>query len=237
MNWIRLITGLLALLLVATWMFSGAETAVVSRGPTADLLHPAFLSPPLHRVVTNRAHPIALTPGAPAQSEDANVEERLKSVGFNVAWLIAHGFSHSADQTRLATLIDARRELPEESRHRLNIRPSSAQAGIQSENPVLAPEEHYVVAEFISPFTVPEGSVIVRWRRAGDNSVMEIAPQQVPDGESMKIWMFKPAGWEPGSYRLEVISATPQLKVLASAEFQIAAPGSQSDAFAYPVLQ
>lgn len=162
-------------------------------------------------------------------------QERLRHAGFGAEWLAAHGFSSPQAQERLAALLDAGRELPGVPEQRLAIHPSGTLAGGERAQTVLSPEERYVVADLTAPLTFAEDAVIVRWRRPGDDAVLELGAQFAPatPGEPLQLWMFRPQGWEPGRYRLEVISADPRLAVMAAGDFRIAAPGEQPDAFAY----
>jgi hypothetical protein len=177
--------------------------------------------------------PAASIAPAPAGAEPP--EAVLHRAGFSAEWLAAHGFATAEARHRLQALLDAGRELPGAARQRLAIRPSGASAAEARDTVRLAPEEGYVVAGLTAPLVVQEDAVLVRWRRQGDEQVMQLAPQAAPrgPGEPLQLWSYRPHGWEPGSYRLEVISANPGLEVLAAASFEIVAPGGKVDPFAY----
>lgn len=207
---------------------AAANGASAREAPAIDRLPVASAVP--------AASPAAVSTAA-GPSPVEGTQERLRRAGFDAEWLAAHGFSTPQAQERLAALLDAGRELPGVPGQRLAIHPSGTLADGEREQTVLSPEERYVVADLTAPLPVAQDAVIVRWRRPGDDAVLELGAQLAPatPGEPLQLWMFRPQGWEPGRYRLEVISADPRLAVMAAGDFRIAAPGEQPDAFAYAV--
>lgn len=169
----------------------------------------------------------------PSELDDLVQQSKLSE-----PWLISHGFSQGALQ-RLHALLDGRTELNAARHHSLIIKPFGATQDAGVGVPRLAPEERYLHASLAAGLAGGEDSVILRWRRLGDDEVIELSSQAMPAGpdEALQLWMHKTQDWSPGSYRLEVISANPYLELLAAAEFEIVSTGVPVTPFAFPVKQ
>ncbi len=69
-------------------------------------------------------------------------------------------------------------------------------------------------------------AVLVRWSMADSDSVIELSAQALPPaGQALPLWRHEAAGWPPGRYRVEVLSADAQLRALAGGEFEVVAQG------------
>jgi hypothetical protein len=164
------------------------------------------------------------------------LDDLLRQSRLSESWLATHGFSSGDALRRLHALLDARTQLIGEPRARLAVRPSGASENSGEHTPRLAAEERYVLATLATPPNTGIDSVLVRWRRTSDNAVLELSAQALPAGaESLQLWLHTPENWPQGSYRLEVISATPGLEPLAVADFEIVGHDAPVTAFAYPV--
>lgn len=227
-------TTALVLLGVAAYVATDTEVngapppggaAAPQRGPVASAAaDPRASSPP----------PVA---GISSSERPYELDELLRQSKLGEGWLTAHGFSSGRALQGLHALLDARTNLPGEPRLRLGVHPSG---GAEGENtvapPRLASGERYVLATLASPPPTGEDSVLIRWRRISDDTVMELSAQALPPvGESLHLWMHTTQDWAPGRYRLEVIGANARLAPLAAADFEIVAPDAEVTPFAYPV--
>lgn len=182
------------------------------------------------------ALPFAPTTDPSPAGRPYELDSLLRRSKLGEAWLAAHGFSSGTALQRLHALLNARTNIPGEAQFRLKAHPPGANEGETDGVPRLAADERYVMATLARASTSGEDSVLIRWRRISDDTVLELSAQALPaPGEPLQLWMRTRQDWIPGSYRLEVISATPALAPLAVAEFEIATRDATVTAFAYPV--
>jgi hypothetical protein len=180
--------------------------------------------------------PPSSTTGPSLNERPYELDELLRQSKLGEAWLTAHGFTSGAALQGLHTLLDGRANLASEPRVRLAARPSGAAEGTSAGVPRLSSGERYVLATLTNVPMTGDDSVLVRWRRTSDDTVMELSAQAMSAaGEPLQLWMHTPQDWAPGSYRLEVISANPRLEPLAAADFEIVASDAAVTAFSYPV--
>lgn len=176
----------------------------------------------------------ALTPIAPLADDIWNAV--LKQSELDPLWLQSHGFTPGSPALeRLHSLLDGRLQVTSTSAKQIAFGPQGSTARLPTEAaPVLSTYERYVNA--VLPTQELSGdSVLLRWRNASDNTVIHLSSQAIPSQESgpMPLWMYSPTNWEPGHYRVEILTPNAELGLLASGEFSIAASGTSLTAFSY----
>lgn len=219
------------------WMgvhFAGDEEPVATASAAAGfapVIARAAAEPATNGAAARGTAPAAADP-RPYELDDLAQLSRL-----DAGWLAAHGFTSAESWRRLHALLDARTELQGAPREHLAIRPSGAQGDGAMALTRLAAEERYVLADLPAQLAAGEDTVLVRWRRLSDGTVMDLGAQswRAASAGSPQVWMHTPQDWDPGSYRLEIISANPALQPLAAADFEIVARGEAVSAFSYPL--
>lgn len=154
------------------------------------------------------------------------LQEVLTGSRLSPLWLKAHGFSTgSGALERLHGLMDGHVRLSAPSITKIAFGPQGNSSTVAaSEMPALAAQERYVQALMSLPDGVQDDSVLVRWRNASDNTVMELSAQAIQPNlnGNIPLWMYSSNDWPPGRYRVEVISPDPGLQLLAAGDFEIA---------------
>ena len=151
-------------------------------------------------------------------------------------WLQSHGFTPGSPAlARLHSLLDGRLQVTSTSAKQIAFGPQGSTARLPTETaPVLSMYERYVNA--VLPTQELSGdSVLLRWRNASDNTVIHLSSQTLPSQEngSMPLWMYSPTNWEPGRYRVEVLTPNAELGLLAAGEFSITASNASLTPFSY----
>jgi hypothetical protein len=154
-------------------------------------------------------------------------------------WLEAHGFvPGTVALTRLHALLDGRNPLAPgaASPTTLAFGPTADSTSSAAGNPRLASQERYIQAA-LTGLAGAGDSVIVRWYVPGQESVIELSAQPLPSNpqEALKLWRHSAEDWSPGHYRVEVVSADADLRLLASGEFEVVPPGVAVTPFSHPV--
>ncbi|BEP92691.1 hypothetical protein GmRootA79_10750 [Acidovorax sp. A79] len=164
------------------------------------------------------------------------LDELLDHSRLQAHWLESHGFTRgSAALQRLHGLLDGRATLWAGAATPVAFGPQGGTSTLPAgEVPVLSHHERYVEAA-VPPNLLGGDSVILRWRNASNNEVIDLSTQALPSGanEAVPVWMHSSVDWPPGRYRVEVIAPNPDLSLLAAGEFEIAAPGAAITPFAF----
>lgn len=208
-----------------------AVAYVGAPGSTADGEESA---PPSAVAVQESAKPVVLVapPVAPVAATTVNkLDELGRHASFSNAWLAGHGFfPESAALDGLHRLLDARVD-PRRDEKSVALAFGPAAGAVPDAGTgltALAQQERFIRAPL--PFTTAAAgdSVIVRWRSLSDEAVLELSvqPLSTDAAASPEVWMHRTADWPVGHYRIEVLSSTPDLRLLASGEFEIVPDGT-----------
>ena len=178
--------------------------------------------------------PRALEPTSPSADDMWNAV--LNHSGLDPLWLKSHGFTPGSPAlARLHSLLDGQLQLTSTSAKQIAFGPQGSTAPQATGTaPVLSMYERYVNA--VLPTQELGGdSVLLRWRNASDNTVIHLSSQALPSQASgpMPLWMYSPTNWEPGHYRVEVLTPNAELGLLAAGEFSITASNSSLTPFSY----
>ena len=176
-----------------------------------------------------------------AQRERPSSPDLLQEVAqgsrLSTHWLQTHGFSAGSEGLkRLHGLMDGHTQLSAPGTTHVAFGPQGKASGSGAKDiPVLSAQERYVQAEITLANGAQAGAVLVRWRNASDNTVMELSAQTVQPGmnEPVPLWMYSAHDWVPGRYRVEVISPDPSLQLLAAGDFEIAGPNAPLTPFSF----
>lgn len=184
---------------------------------------------------------VVAAPAAPvAAVARSKIDELGRHASFSKEWLAGHGFSPGSEALdRLHRLLDGRVN-PQQERSgqekpvMLAFGPvAGAVPGDGAESIALAQQERFIRARL--PFTAAGSgdSVIVRWRSLRDDAVLELSvqPLSFDVAESPEVWMHRTADWSVGHYRVEVLSASRDLRLLASGEFEVVPDGASVTPF------
>ncbi|MBF5002785.1 hypothetical protein [Diaphorobacter caeni] len=160
----------------------------------------------------------------------------LQHSGLDTRWLQSHGFTPGSEAFhRLHALLNGHTAVRGTNAIPIAFGPQGGIAeSVPGRTPVLSPHERYVDAHL--PIEALNGdSVLLRWRNASDNTLLNLSSQSLPSevGGTVPLWMHLTDDWSPGRYRVEVLSANGALNLLAEGEFEIAAPGGHLTPFAY----
>ena len=212
--------------------------------PAAQLQTPSTARPPMQTAANGQATPLAASQAKhgsvvqPAeQAAQALWDDVLRQSGLDAQWLQSHGFTAgSAALQQLHGLLNGQTAIAS-SGTVVPIAFGPQGRALQSAaiaDPALSSHERFVDAT-LATADMAGDSVLLRWRNASDNAVLHLAAQPLTADTSgnMPLWMYSPADWAPGSYRVEVLSADPSLTLLAAGQFQIAVPGAAVTAFSY----
>lgn len=160
----------------------------------------------------------------------------LENSRFDLSWLDAHGFTAgSVSLERLHALLDGQSFSVGAGAQQMAFAPQGAESHLQpGEIPILSTHERYVDTS-LSSAALPGDAVILRWRNASDDSVIELSAQATSGsaGGSVPLWKYSPEDWPPGRYRVEVLSADASLALLAAGEFDIAPSNAAVTPFMY----
>lgn len=165
------------------------------------------------------------------------LQEILLGSRLSPLWLNAHGFLEGSEALeRLHGLMNGHTRLSAPNVTKVAFGPQgTSSAFAASEMPVLATQERYVQAAVSLPDGWQGDSVLLRWRNASDNAVIELSAQSIPPNvnQPIPVWMYEVNDWPPGRYRVEVISPDASLQVLAAGDFEIAGPNARLTPFSF----
>lgn len=233
----KIVRGLAVLAAVSLAAYSGLHTVVQGAAPEAIAEPGGDLRNPLADGMSDRQS--AMTPrGATELARPDFPRGTEPHASLHEVWLVAHGFPPGAARQRLFGLLNGRTDLPGGTQSKLSMLPSAhAVSDGSSRRPAWSAHERYVHATLAPELAAAEDSVILRWRRLDDGTVIELSVQSVDANskDPLDVWMYRRQDWPPGTYRLEVVSANPRLELLAAGEFDIVPNGIETTAFAYPV--
>ncbi len=163
------------------------------------------------------------------------LHEVLDRSRLSASWLQSHGFTPgSAALQRLHGLLQGHVALTATEARKIAFGPQDGDSALPAEGvPTLAQQERYVQA-VMQPEGLAGDSVLLRWRNASDNALIELSAQAIPPNasEQIPIWRHTTEDWPPGRYRVEVIAPQGDLALLAAGEFVIAAPHAPVTPFA-----
>ena len=193
--------------------------------------------PALTTVATTDAAALPSAHGAGQVPSSELWDALQQQSGLDAQWLQAHGFTPgSLALERLHSLLDGQKAVHRASAKQIAFGPqgSTAHPTTHTEEPILSTHERYVDAS-LPTANIAGDSVLLRWRNMSDNQVMDLSAQALPSvpGDSMPLWMYSPADWAPGRYRVEVLSPDASLNLLAAGEVSIAASGGAVTPFSY----
>ena len=160
----------------------------------------------------------------------------LNHSGLDPLWLQSHGFTPGSPALeRLHSLLDGQLQLTSTNAKQIAFGPQGGTAQqTGGAAPVLSMYERYVNAALPTQ-ELSGDSVLLRWRNASDNTVIHLSSQALSSQENgvMPLWMHSPTNWEPGHYRVEVLTPNAELGLLAAGEFSITASESSLTPFHY----
>jgi hypothetical protein len=163
----------------------------------------------------------------------------LEGSRLNPLWLKDHGFSTGSEALeRLHGLMNGHTRLSAPNAAKIAFGPQGGSTtSTTSEMPALATQERYVQAAVPFSNGGQGDTVLVRWRNASDNAVLDLSVQAIQrnENETIPIWMYSANDWPPGRYRVEVISPDPGLKLLAAGDFEIVGPNAPLTPFSFEV--
>lgn len=176
--------------------------------------------------------------GRPVESD--LLRKVLEGSALSESWLEAHGFvPGSMALQRLHGLMLGHVSLPDsETSKKIMFGPSGGTSVLAEDaSPVLAQQERYIQA-VMTPDGLKGDSMLLRWRNASDNVVIELSAQAISANanEPIPVWKYTAEDWPPGRYRVEVISPDGDLTVLAVGEFEIAVPNTPTTPFLWTAV-
>ncbi|HEY4066308.1 MAG TPA: hypothetical protein VGM74_05375 [Burkholderiaceae bacterium] len=224
-----LLTGA-ALAGIACWIDATPPAAPAKADAQAAVAAPPAASVrDLAETVLARPSPGGLASTATAVTP-ALADDLARHASFTREWLSGHGFAPgSAALDRVHRLLDGRVEPNARDSAALVFGPAAGAAPADGSVKIaLAAQERFVQATLPLGAAATGDSVIVRWRSLDDSSVLELSVQAIASNptDAPEIWMHRTTDWTAGHYRVEVLSADPQLSLLASGDFEIVPDGA-----------
>lgn len=217
---------------LAFWMASRPDTPTTLQAQ--QLAKP--VAPPVTRLQAESNLTISHALSENLSSRDL-LQEVLAGSRLSPLWLESHGFATRSEALeRLHGLMNGYKGLTAPGITHIAFGPQGGSSDFAASEPrVLATQERYVQAVMPRPDGGLGDSVLLRWRNASDNTVIELSAQAIQPNVhgAIPIWMYSANDWPPGRYRVEVISPDPSLKLLAAGDFEIAGSNARLTPFSF----